>query len=128
MSFTNVLIKPADDSFLVGWRIRKKYFLMKIKNQPKERLMLSWVYILLWNSQVFNNYLSLFCLYQLPGVSDRFKSSGFESILRALGWLCGVENSASFLWWQVQFENFCARFPLLQPHLLFFSCNGVCSW
>ncbi|KAK2529416.1 Pxk [Columba guinea] len=25
-----------------GWRIRKKYFLMKIKNQPKERLMLSW--------------------------------------------------------------------------------------
>uniref|UniRef100_A0A8D0FB22 PX domain containing serine/threonine kinase like n=1 Tax=Strix occidentalis caurina TaxID=311401 RepID=A0A8D0FB22_STROC len=26
----------------VGWRIRKKYFLMKIKNQPKERLMLSW--------------------------------------------------------------------------------------
>uniref|UniRef100_A0A8C8SWR5 PX domain-containing protein kinase-like protein n=1 Tax=Pelusios castaneus TaxID=367368 RepID=A0A8C8SWR5_9SAUR len=26
----------------VGWRIRKKYFLMKSKNQPKERLMLSW--------------------------------------------------------------------------------------
>ncbi|XP_049717739.1 PX domain-containing protein kinase-like protein isoform X3 [Elephas maximus indicus] len=25
-----------------GWRIRKKYFLMKIKNQPKERLVLSW--------------------------------------------------------------------------------------
>ncbi|XP_062356845.1 PX domain-containing protein kinase-like protein isoform X5 [Cinclus cinclus] len=26
----------------IGWRIRKKYFLMKIKNQPKERLVLSW--------------------------------------------------------------------------------------
>ncbi|XP_060058999.1 PX domain-containing protein kinase-like protein isoform X2 [Erinaceus europaeus] len=25
-----------------GWRIRKKYFLMKIKNQPKERLVLNW--------------------------------------------------------------------------------------
>ncbi|XP_064130378.1 PX domain-containing protein kinase-like protein isoform X3 [Loxodonta africana] len=25
-----------------GWRIRKKYFLMKIKNQPKEWLVLSW--------------------------------------------------------------------------------------
>ena len=27
---------------MTGWRIRKKYFLMKIKNQPKERLVLSW--------------------------------------------------------------------------------------
>lgn len=30
-------------AFMAGWRIRKKYFLMKIKNQPKERLVLSWV-------------------------------------------------------------------------------------
>uniref|UniRef100_A0A669NWR5 PX domain containing serine/threonine kinase like n=1 Tax=Phasianus colchicus TaxID=9054 RepID=A0A669NWR5_PHACC len=33
------VVEPLKD---IGWRIRKKYFLMKIKNQPKERLMLSW--------------------------------------------------------------------------------------
>lgn len=29
--------------FLSGWRIRKKYFLVKNKEQPKERYLLSWV-------------------------------------------------------------------------------------
>ncbi|NXF90393.1 PXK protein, partial [Eubucco bourcierii] len=33
------VVEPLKD---IGWRIRKKYFLMKIKNQPKERLVLSW--------------------------------------------------------------------------------------
>ncbi|XP_069668116.1 PX domain-containing protein kinase-like protein isoform X6 [Haliaeetus albicilla] len=33
------VVEPLKD---IGWRIRKKYFLMKTKNQPKERLMLSW--------------------------------------------------------------------------------------
>ncbi|XP_077781238.1 PX domain-containing protein kinase-like protein isoform X5 [Podarcis muralis] len=33
------VVEPLKD---IGWRIRKKYFLMKIKNQPKERLALSW--------------------------------------------------------------------------------------
>ncbi|XP_059571801.1 PX domain-containing protein kinase-like protein isoform X4 [Alligator mississippiensis] len=33
------VVEPLKD---IGWRIRKKYFLMKIKNQPKERLMLNW--------------------------------------------------------------------------------------
>ncbi|XP_074861529.1 PX domain-containing protein kinase-like protein isoform X2 [Carettochelys insculpta] len=33
------VVEPLKD---IGWRIRKKYFLMKSKNQPKERLMLSW--------------------------------------------------------------------------------------
>uniref|UniRef100_A0A8B9QAM9 PX domain containing serine/threonine kinase like n=1 Tax=Apteryx owenii TaxID=8824 RepID=A0A8B9QAM9_APTOW len=33
------VVEPLKD---IGWRIRKKYFLMKIRNQPKERLMLSW--------------------------------------------------------------------------------------
>ncbi|KAM6247573.1 PX domain-containing protein kinase-like protein isoform 3-T3 [Spheniscus humboldti] len=33
------VVEPLKD---IGWRIRKKYFLMKNKNQPKERLMLSW--------------------------------------------------------------------------------------
>uniref|UniRef100_A0A8B9QCQ1 PX domain containing serine/threonine kinase like n=1 Tax=Apteryx owenii TaxID=8824 RepID=A0A8B9QCQ1_APTOW len=32
------VVEPLKD---IGWRIRKKYFLMKIRNQPKERLMLS---------------------------------------------------------------------------------------
>ncbi|KAL0600968.1 PX domain-containing protein kinase-like protein [Plecturocebus cupreus] len=34
------VVEPLKD---IGWRIRKKYFLMKIKNQPKERLVLSWM-------------------------------------------------------------------------------------
>uniref|UniRef100_A0A8C9CIA8 PX domain-containing protein kinase-like protein n=1 Tax=Phocoena sinus TaxID=42100 RepID=A0A8C9CIA8_PHOSS len=33
------VVEPLKD---IGWRIRKKYFLVKIKNQPKERLVLSW--------------------------------------------------------------------------------------
>uniref|UniRef100_A0A2K5E5U8 PX domain-containing protein kinase-like protein n=1 Tax=Aotus nancymaae TaxID=37293 RepID=A0A2K5E5U8_AOTNA len=33
------VVEPLKD---IGWRIRKKYFLMKIKNQPKERLVLNW--------------------------------------------------------------------------------------
>ncbi|XP_030061221.1 LOW QUALITY PROTEIN: PX domain-containing protein kinase-like protein [Microcaecilia unicolor] len=33
------VIEPLKD---IGWRLRKKYFLMKCKNQPKERLVLSW--------------------------------------------------------------------------------------
>ncbi|KAL2803646.1 PX domain-containing protein kinase-like protein isoform ss [Daubentonia madagascariensis] len=33
------VVEPLKD---IGWRIRKKYFLMKIKNQPRERLVLSW--------------------------------------------------------------------------------------
>ncbi|XP_058582372.1 PX domain-containing protein kinase-like protein isoform X3 [Neofelis nebulosa] len=33
------VVEPLKD---IGWRIRKKFFLMKIKNQPKERLVLSW--------------------------------------------------------------------------------------
>uniref|UniRef100_A0A4X2K942 PX domain containing serine/threonine kinase like n=1 Tax=Vombatus ursinus TaxID=29139 RepID=A0A4X2K942_VOMUR len=33
------VVEPLRD---IGWRIRKRYFLMKIKNQPKERLVLSW--------------------------------------------------------------------------------------
>ncbi|XP_038628063.1 PX domain-containing protein kinase-like protein isoform X4 [Tachyglossus aculeatus] len=33
------VVEPLKD---IGWRIRKKYFLMKSKNQPKERLVLSW--------------------------------------------------------------------------------------
>nr|XP_056723338.1 PX domain-containing protein kinase-like protein isoform X1 [Euleptes europaea] len=33
------VVEPLKD---IGWRIRKKYFLMKMKNQPKERLALSW--------------------------------------------------------------------------------------
>uniref|UniRef100_A0A8C4W7I1 PX domain containing serine/threonine kinase like n=1 Tax=Gopherus evgoodei TaxID=1825980 RepID=A0A8C4W7I1_9SAUR len=33
------VVEPLKD---IGWRIRKRYFLMKSKNQPKERLMLSW--------------------------------------------------------------------------------------
>ncbi|XP_036593255.1 PX domain-containing protein kinase-like protein isoform X4 [Trichosurus vulpecula] len=33
------VVEPLKD---IGWRIRKRYFLMKIKNQPKERLVLSW--------------------------------------------------------------------------------------
>ncbi|XP_061474761.1 PX domain-containing protein kinase-like protein isoform X3 [Rhineura floridana] len=33
------VVEPLKD---IGWRIRKRYFLMKIKNQPKERLALSW--------------------------------------------------------------------------------------
>ncbi|KAM5279622.1 PX domain-containing protein kinase-like protein isoform 5-T5 [Ctenodactylus gundi] len=33
------VVEPLKD---IGWRIRKKYFLMRIKNQPKERLVLSW--------------------------------------------------------------------------------------
>nr|XP_006126830.1 PX domain-containing protein kinase-like protein isoform X2 [Pelodiscus sinensis] len=33
------VVEPLKD---IGWRIRKKYFLIKSKNQPKERLMLSW--------------------------------------------------------------------------------------
>lgn len=30
-------------SVCLGWRIRKKYFLVKNKEQPKERYLLSWV-------------------------------------------------------------------------------------
>ncbi|XP_044515791.1 PX domain-containing protein kinase-like protein isoform X11 [Gracilinanus agilis] len=33
------VVEPLKD---IGWRIRKRYFLMKSKNQPKERLVLSW--------------------------------------------------------------------------------------
>ncbi|XP_068940347.1 PX domain-containing protein kinase-like protein isoform X3 [Petaurus breviceps papuanus] len=33
------VVEPLKD---IGWRIRKRYFLMKIKNQSKERLVLSW--------------------------------------------------------------------------------------
>ncbi|XP_029456822.1 PX domain-containing protein kinase-like protein isoform X3 [Rhinatrema bivittatum] len=33
------VVEPLKD---IGWRLRKKYFLMKCKNQPKERLVLSW--------------------------------------------------------------------------------------
>ncbi|XP_020824608.1 PX domain-containing protein kinase-like protein isoform X7 [Phascolarctos cinereus] len=33
------VVEPLRD---IGWRIRKRYFLMKTKNQPKERLVLSW--------------------------------------------------------------------------------------
>ncbi|XP_074140355.1 PX domain-containing protein kinase-like protein isoform X2 [Sminthopsis crassicaudata] len=33
------VVEPLKD---IGWRIRKRYFLMKVKNQPKERLVLSW--------------------------------------------------------------------------------------
>lgn len=44
---------------------------MKIKNQPKERLMLSWVYILSSHAHVFLKEPGLFHLYWLPCMSDR---------------------------------------------------------
>ncbi|KAM8913411.1 PX domain-containing protein kinase-like protein isoform 2-T2 [Spinachia spinachia] len=34
------VVEPLRD---IGWRIRKKYFLIKNKQQPKERFLLSWV-------------------------------------------------------------------------------------
>uniref|UniRef100_A0A8C6MEU2 PX domain containing serine/threonine kinase like n=1 Tax=Nothobranchius furzeri TaxID=105023 RepID=A0A8C6MEU2_NOTFU len=34
------VLEPLKD---IGWRIRKKYFLVKSKEQPKERYLLSWV-------------------------------------------------------------------------------------
>lgn len=30
-------------NFFTGWRLRKRYFLVKNKEQPKERQVLSWV-------------------------------------------------------------------------------------
>ncbi|XP_063796945.1 PX domain-containing protein kinase-like protein isoform X2 [Pseudophryne corroboree] len=33
------VVEPLKD---IGWRLRKRYFLMKCKNQPKEYLVLSW--------------------------------------------------------------------------------------
>lgn len=33
------VVEPLKD---IGWRLRKRYFLMKCKNQPKEPLVLSW--------------------------------------------------------------------------------------
>uniref|UniRef100_A0A4W5K6V0 Uncharacterized protein n=1 Tax=Hucho hucho TaxID=62062 RepID=A0A4W5K6V0_9TELE len=38
------VVEPLKD---IGWRIRKKYFLIKSKDQPKERQVLSWVSLLL---------------------------------------------------------------------------------
>lgn len=39
-----VLVGRSDTLFVfLGWRIRKKYFLIKNKEQPKERYLLSWV-------------------------------------------------------------------------------------
>lgn len=41
-------------SVCLGWRIRKKYFLVRNKEQPKERYLLSWVSITperLWRSK-----------------------------------------------------------------------------
>ncbi|KAJ6668138.1 hypothetical protein lerEdw1_015515 [Lerista edwardsae] len=55
------VVEPLKD---IGWRIRKKYFLMKIKNQQKERLALSWASFLLESFPELATFLRFF-LYAL---------------------------------------------------------------
>jgi len=39
------VVEPLKD---IGWRLKKSFFLIKPKDQPKQRMILSWVCIFLY--------------------------------------------------------------------------------
>lgn len=45
--FLLIFIQSLNVCLFIGWRLRKRYFLVKDKDQPKEKQVLSWVSFIL---------------------------------------------------------------------------------